>query len=172
MDQLSNQCGICLGTVRGKYPLTCRHEFCTLCLLELQEHREDNIPLTTTIPCPTCRQPLPRINPSPIYNINIYNTDETPSTQLSEHELGLVSTHFETTFTPKSWNQVDLGKYTVFHHVQYQRLLVGYLTNITETELVLSKCILIERKDGRLYPTHPRVRDWKYDQHQDEIFQC
>lgn len=163
----SNQCPICLGPVRGDYLLECEHQFCTLCLLEMQESQ----PTRDELSCPTCRHPIPLIKPSPIYNLNIYSKNVNPPTNVSDHELQLISNHFETTFAKISWEQVRLSKYTVFHDVSEKRLLIGYVTSITDLEVVLSKCVCIERRDGRVYPTHPRDRTWRLDRTVDEMFQ-
>ena len=168
---MERTCAICLDQVRGPYQIDCGHQFCTLCLLELQEARQAN-PATPGLPCPVCRQPIAEIPPSPIYVFPLTVPGTTRTTHLSDCELQRFAEHLRTNFHKVGIDQARLSRYSLYHNVPTGTIISGYLHHKTNQGLILTKGVCFNRWSGEVYPTHPRTREWRWDDTNIRLYQA
>ena len=100
-------CGICLEVHVDPVSTTCKHTFCTPCLIRMCELKE-----TARIPCPMCRTPLnlaklvdypPKKYYYPPFNVNNYPVDANFDFIPNLHDMLMISSAYRVVCEEGKW---------------------------------------------------------------------
>lgn len=154
-------CSICLKDILiGARRIECGHEFCTPCIYSWSSIHSNNTNnfKEYNFSCPLCRRICKMIPNSPTWYVNgEWRTFEiqkdSPLVELTDYDIQIIKDEFSF----ETIEKIEEPENGIIAHVTNSIIKIGTYENYN----YISNCIVLQRYDGRAYPTFPRLQNFE-----------